>query len=93
MPRDRLGTFEPATIPKHVRRLDGLSGNVISLYAKGMTTGDIQTHLGEIYGTEISRETISKITDQILVDMQAWQHRPLDAAWFPVVVANQLVSV
>jgi transposase-like protein len=45
MPRDRLGTFEPVTVPKHARRLDGLSGNVISLYAKGMTTGDIQTHL------------------------------------------------
>ena len=63
MPRDRLGTFEPATVPKRVRRLDGLSGNIISLYAKGMTTGDIQQHLAEIYDTEISRETISKITD------------------------------
>ena len=81
MPRDRLGTFEPATIPKHVRRLDGLSGNIISLYAKGMTTGDIQTHLAEIYGTDISRETISKITDQIVEDMQAWQHRPLDSVY------------
>lgn len=88
MPRDRLGTFEPATIPKHVRRLDGLAGNIISLYAKGMTTGDIQTHLAEIYDTEISRETISKITDQIVDDMTAWQHRPLEAAWFPSVVAN-----
>ena len=71
MPRDRLGTFEPATVPKHVRRLDGLSGNVISLYAKGMTTGDIQQHLAEIYDTEISRETISKITDAIVEDMVA----------------------
>lgn len=88
MPRDRLGTFEPATIPKHVRRLDGLSGNIISLYAKGMTTGDIQTHLAEIYDTEISRETISKITDQIVDDMTVWQHRPLEAAWIPVIVAN-----
>jgi len=61
MPRDRDGTFEPATVPKHQRRLDGLSGNVISLYAKGMTTGDIQAHLLEIYGTEISRDTISEI--------------------------------
>ena len=69
VPRDRNGTFEPQTVPKHQRRLDGLSGNVISLYAKGMTTGDIQAHLLEIYGTEISRETISKITDQIVEDM------------------------
>jgi transposase-like protein len=69
VPRDRNGTFDPQTVPKHQRRLDGLSGNVISLYAKGMTTGDIQAHLLEIYGTEISRETISKITDQIVEDM------------------------
>ena len=74
MPRDRLGTFEPVTVPKHVRRLDGLTGNVISLYAKGMTTGDIRTHLFEIYGTDISRETISKITDTIVDDMHAWQN-------------------
>jgi putative transposase len=63
VPRDRQGTFEPVTVPKYQRRLDGLSGNVISLYAKGLTTGDIQQHLLEIYGTEVSRETISKITD------------------------------
>jgi putative transposase len=50
VPRDRNGTFEPRTVPKHQRRLDGLTGNVISLYAKGMTTGDIQAHLLEIYG-------------------------------------------
>ena len=69
MPRDRLGTFEPMTVPKHVRRLDGLTGNIISLYAKGMTTGDIQQHLAENNDTDISRETISKITDAILDDM------------------------
>jgi len=79
MPRDRLATFEPLTVPKHVRRLDGLAGNVISLYAKGMTLGDIQEHLLEIYGTEISRETISKITDRIVEDMLAWQNRPLNS--------------
>ncbi len=78
MPRDRQGTFKPVTVPKYQRRLDGLSGNVISLYAKGLTTGDIQQHLLEIYGTEVSRETISKITDQIVGEMVAWQSRPLD---------------
>jgi transposase-like protein len=93
MPRDRLGTFEPATVPKHVRRLDGLSGNVISLYAKGMTTGDIQTHLAEIYGTDISRETISKITDQILDDMLAWQHRPLDALYAVVLIDAIVIKI
>ena len=80
VPRDRAGTFEPTTVPKHRRRLDGLSGNVISLYAKGLTTGEIQDHLAEIYDTDVSRETISKITDEIVADMAAWQNRPLDAA-------------
>ena len=88
VPRDRNASFEPVTVPKGQRRLDGLSGNVISLYAKGMTTGDIQAHLLEIYSTEISRDTISRITDAIVEDMIAWQNRPLDRAWFPPVVAN-----
>ena len=90
MPRDRNGTFEPQTVPKHQRRLDGLSGNVISLYAKGMTTGDIQAHLWEIYGTEISRETISKITDRIVDDMMEWQNRPLDRC-YPVLLIDAIV--
>ncbi len=90
VPRDRLGTFDPQTVPKHQRRLDGLTGNVISLYAKGMTTGDIQAHLLEIYGTEISRETISKITDAIVEDMLAWQHRPLDRL-YPVLLIDAIV--
>jgi transposase-like protein len=93
MPRDRLGTFQPATVPKHVRRLDGLSGNVISLYAKGLTTGDIQAHLAEIYGTEISRETISKITDAIVDDMQAWQHRPLEALYAVLLIDCIVVKI
>jgi transposase-like protein len=58
-----------------------------------MTTGDIQTHLGEIYGTEISRETISKITDQILDDMQAWQHRPLDAIYAVLLIDCIVVKI
>jgi len=90
VPRDRNGTFEPATVPKHVRRLDGLSANVISLYAKGMSMADIENHLFEIYGTNISRETISNITDGILRDMQAWQNRPLDPV-YPVLVIDAIV--
>jgi len=89
VPRDRAGTFEPVTVPKHQRRLDGLSGNVISLYAKGLTTGEIQAHLEEIYGTEVSRETISKITDEIVADMAAWQNRPLDAI-YPVLLIDAI---
>src|ERR1700691_3370292 len=90
MPRDRQGTFEPVTVPKHVRRLDGLGANVISLYAKGLTTGEIQAHLAEIYATEVSRETISKITDQVLPDMVAWQSRPLDRV-YPVLLIDAIV--
>src|SRR4051794_40006915 len=81
VPRDRDASFDPVTVPKGQRRLDGLSANVVSLYAKGMTTGDIQAHLGEIYGTEISRDTISRITDAVVEDMVAWQNRPLDRVY------------
>ena len=75
---------------KGQRRLDGLTGNVISLYAKGMTSGDIQAHLVEIYGTEISRDTISRITDVIVEDMVAWQNRPLDRI-YPVILIDAIV--
>ena len=90
VPRDRAGTFAPVTVPKHRRRLEGLSGNVISLYAKGLTTGEIQAHLDEIYGIGVSRETISKITDAIVADMTAWQNRPLDAV-YPVLLIDAIV--
>lgn len=90
VPRDRNGTFDPVTIPKGQRRLDGLNANVISLYAKGMTTGDIQAHLSEIYGTDISRDTISRITDAIVDDMIVWQNRPLDRV-YPVVLIDAIV--
>jgi putative transposase len=78
------------TVPKHQRRLDGLSGNVISLYAKGLTTGEIRDHLSEIYDTEISRDTISKITDRVVEDLVAWQSRPLDAV-YPVLLIDAVV--
>ena len=90
VPRDRNATFEPATVPKGQRRLDGLSGQVISLYAKGMSTGDIQAHLAEIYDTDISRETISKITDAVVQDMLVWQSRPLDRV-YPVLLIDAIM--
>jgi putative transposase len=90
MPRERNASFEPVTVPKGARRLDGLSGNVISLYAKGLTTGDIQAHLLEIYGTEISRDTISRITDAVVEDMTGWQNRPLDRL-YPVLLIDAIV--
>jgi transposase-like protein len=93
VPRDRNGTFEPQTVPKHQRRLEGLSSTVISLYAKGMTTGDIQAHLAEIYGTDVSRETISKITDEIVEDMVAWQNRPLEAVYAVLLIDAIVIKV
>jgi len=89
MPRDRNSTFDPVTVPKHTRRLEGFSEMVISLYAKGMTTGEIQAHLEEIYAAELSRETISKITDSIVADMVAWQNRPLDRL-YPVLLIDAI---
>jgi transposase-like protein len=93
VPRDRNATFEPATIPKGQRRLEGLSGVVISLYAKGMTTGDIQAHLAEMYGTEVSRDTVSKITDAIVEDMVAWQNRPLDRVYAVLLIDAIVIKV
>ncbi len=89
VPRDRNASFEPATVPKGRRRLDGLSTQVISLYAKGMSTGDIQAHLAEMYGTDISRDTISRITDAVVEDLQAWQNRPLDRI-YPVLLIDAI---
>jgi putative transposase len=90
VPRDRNSSFAPVTVRKGQRRLDGLTGNVISLYAKGLTTGDIQAHLAEIYGTEISRDTISRITDAVVEDLLAWQNRPLDRI-YPVLLIDAIV--
>jgi putative transposase len=90
VPRDRNGSFEPQTVPKGVRRLDGFNANVISLYAKGMTTGDIQAHLADLYGADISRDTISRITDAIVDDLVAWQNRPLDRV-YPVILIDAIV--
>jgi putative transposase len=88
VPRDRNGSFDPVTVRKGQRRLDGLTASVLSLYAKGMTTGNIQAHLGEIYDTEISRDTISRITD--VEELVAWQNRPLDTV-YPVILIDAIV--
>lgn len=79
IPRDRDGTFTPMLVPKGSRRLSQLDEMIISLYAGGMTIRDIQHHLVSTIGTDLSRETISKITDEIMDEVIAWQSRPLDA--------------
>jgi len=81
VPRDRAGTFEPMLIPKRSGRVSGgLDDMIISLYAHGMTVRDILHHLKQVYGTELSHEQVSRITDQVLEEVKAWQSRPLDAA-------------
>ena len=90
VPRDRAGTFTPMLVPKGQRRLDGLDGMIISLYAGGMTVRDIQHHLASTLGTDLSHETISKITDQVADEVLAWQTRPLDAL-YPVIYLDAIV--
>ncbi len=90
VPRDRDGTFDPQIVRKHQRRLTGFDDAVISLYAKGMTTGDIAAHLAEVYDTDISRDLVSRVTDQVLDDMKAWQSRALDPV-YPVVLIDAIV--
>ena len=87
VPRDRNGSFEPQTVPVGTRRLSGLDEHIISLYAKGLTTGDISAHLFDVYGKTIDRSTISRITDGIVDDMESWQSRPLDAV-YPVILVD-----
>jgi transposase-like protein len=82
MPRDRAGTFEPVLVPKRAGRVSGgLDDMIISLYAHGMTVRDIQHHLRQVYGTELSHETISRITDAVLEEVRAWQSRPLEPTY------------
>jgi putative transposase len=89
VPRDREGTFAPVTVRKRQRRLHGVDSMVISLVAKGMTTGDVQAHLAEVYGTTVSRETISNITDSVLEKLAEWQNRPLDQV-YPVIFVDAI---
>lgn len=84
VPRDRAGTFEPQLVKKRQRRLGGVDEMVLSLSAKGLTHGEISAHLAEVYGTEVSKTTISTITDSVMAGMAEWQNRPLDSV-YPVV--------
>ena len=84
VPRDRNGSFEPRLIPKHQTRWTGFDDKILSLYARGMTVREIQSHLEEMYGTEISPTLISSVTDAVMEDAKAWQSRPLDAL-YPIV--------
>jgi putative transposase len=85
VPRDRAGTFEPLLVPKRAGRIaGGLDDMIISLYAHGMSVRDIMHHLEQVYGTQLSHETISRITDAVLEEVRAWQSRPLDPVYAAV---------
>lgn len=90
IPRDRDATFTPTLVPKGSRRVGGLDDMIVSLYAGGMTVRDIEHHLVSTIGTEISRETISKITDEVLDEVLAWQRRPLES-FYPVIYLDAIV--
>lgn len=91
VPRDRNGEFEPQLIPKHKTKIDGFNDKVISLYAKGMSVSDIKTQLSELYGgAEISTALISKITDEVLDEVETWRKRGLEAV-YPIVFFDCLV--
>jgi putative transposase len=89
VPRDRASSFEPQLVKKGQTRFDGLDENIISLYARGMTQREIQGHLEEIYGVEISPSLISTVTDAVLDEVRAWQSRPLDAV-YPILYLDAL---
>lgn len=89
VPRDRAGTFEPVIVAKGQTRFDGFDEKIISLYGRGMTVREIQGHLAELYGTEVSPDLISKVTDAILEEVREWQSRPLESI-YPVVFFDAL---
>ena len=88
-PRDRRGTFEPTLVGKRQTRLAGLDEKILGLYAGGMTVRDIAAHLTELYGVEVGRDTISRVTDAVLEDVEAWRTRPLEAV-YPIVYFDAL---
>jgi putative transposase len=89
VPRDRKGEFEPQLVPKGQRRLPGFDEQVIALYARGMTTREIQGHLQDLYGVDVSPTLISAVTDAVMEDVQAWQGRPLEAV-YPIVYLDAI---
>ena len=90
VPRDRAGSFEPQLVPKGTTRFAGFDDKILSLYARGMTTREIQGHLEEMYQVEVSPTLISNVTEAVLEEVKAWQSRPLDAV-YPIVYLDALV--
>jgi transposase-like protein len=93
VPRDRAGTFEPVIVAKRQRRLSDVDAVAISLFAKGLTTGEISAHFAEVYGASISKDTVSRITDAVVEEMQAWTSRPLLGVYAAVFIDAIYVKV
>jgi putative transposase len=91
VPRDRDGNFEPQIVRKRARRLDGIDQIVLSLTARGLTTGETAAHFAEVYGAKVGRDTISRITDKVVEEMTQWCHRPLDRV-YPVLFIDAIVA-
>jgi putative transposase len=89
VPRDRNSTFEPQIVPKGQTRFDGSDDKILSLYARGMTTREIQSHLAEMYQVEVSPALISSVTDAVIEEVRVWQNRPLDAL-YPILYLDAL---
>src|SRR5438105_8928241 len=89
-PRDRDGSFEPKIVRKRQRRFEGFDEKILALYSRGLSTRDIEAHLQEIYGVEVGRDLISRVTDAVMEDVREWQQRPLDDV-YPVVFLDALV--
>jgi len=90
VPRDRKGSFEPKIVPRHQRRFNGFDDKILSMYARGMTTREIQGHLQEIYGVEVSPSLISEVTDAVIEEVKAWQSRPLEPL-YPILFLDALM--
>lgn len=92
-PRDRIGTFDPQVVKKRQNDITGIETKVISMYAKGMSTRDISSHIYDIYGYELSAETISTITDKVLDKAREWQSRPLEAVYAIVFMDGMVIKM
>ena len=90
VPRDRAGTFEPVIVKKRQRRLDSIDQIVLSLTARGLTTGEVSAHFAEVYGASVGKDTVSRITDKVLEELAEWSTRPLDRV-YPVVFLDAIV--
>lgn len=93
VPRDRDGSFDPQLVQKHQRRLTRVDEIVLSLYAKGLTTGEIAAHFDDLYGARVSQDTISRITDKVLAEMAEWTARPLESVYAAIFIDALSVKV